>query len=132
MRPRLIGLALACVVATGALAVSMASAAPSKGSDPLTYYLTDCTDESSYTAFKQRSQGAALFLANGSGIFIAVAAVSDRDQFAQDHSFIPAGTVFFETPGFAGPNRLPTITCTNFSPLSETWSRLTGYIVPSN
>jgi len=131
MRPTLIGIALACVVATGAIAGSVATAAPVNGSDPLTYNLTNCTDGSSYTAFKQRSQGAALFLADGSGIFIAVAAVSDRDQYAQDGSFIPVGTVFFATPGFAGPNKRPTITCTNFSPLSETWSRLTGYIVPS-
>jgi hypothetical protein len=131
MRVRLTGVAFTCALALAAMVVGSAAADPSKGSDPLTYSLTNCTDGSSFTAFKQRSQGAALFLADGSGIFIAVAAVSDRNQYAQDGTFIPVGTVFFETPGFAGPNGLPTITCTNFSPLSETWSRLTGYIVPS-
>lgn len=130
MRVRLTGVAFTCALALAAMVVGSAAADPSNGSDPLTYSLTSCTDGKSYTALKQRSEGAALFLTDGR-IFIAMAAVSDRNQYAQDGTFIPEGTVFFETPGFAGTNGLPTITCTNFSPLSETWSRLTGYIVPS-
>jgi hypothetical protein len=111
--------------------VGVATADPTNGSDPLTYTFSDCTDGSSFQAIKQRSQGAALFLADGSGIFVAMKAVSDRDQTAPDGTFIEDGTVFFETPGFSGPNKQPTITCTNFSPLSETWARVTGYIAPT-
>jgi hypothetical protein len=121
--------AFACALALAATVVGVASADPSNGSDPLLYEFTDCTDGSSFEAIKQRSEGAALFLTDGSGrIFVAMAAVSDRDQVAPDGTFIEEGTVFFETRGFTGTNNLPTITCTNFSPLSETWARVTGYI----
>lgn len=129
MRLRLAGVAFAGAVALAATVVGVATADPSKGSDPLLYEFTDCSDGSSFTAIKQRSEGAALFLTDGSGrIFIAMAAISDRDQEALDGTFIEEGTVFFQTPGFTGQNGLPTITCTNFSPLSETWSSITGYI----
>jgi len=129
MRLRLAGIAFACALALAATVVSVATADPSKGSDPLLYEFTDCSDGSGFTAIKQRSEGAALFLTDGSGrIFIAMAAISDRLQTAQDGTVIEEGTIFFQTPGFTGRNDLPTITCTNFSPLSETWSSITGYI----
>jgi hypothetical protein len=129
MRLRLAGVAFAGAMALAATVVGVATADPSKGSDPLLYEFTACSDGSSFTAIKQRSEGAALFLTDGSGrIFIAMAAISDRDQEALDGTFIEEGTVFFQTPGFTGQNGLPTITCTNFSPLSETWSSITGYI----
>jgi hypothetical protein len=128
MRLRSAGVAFACA----ATVVGVAGADPSNGGDPLTYSFTNCTDGSSFEAIKQRSEGAALFLTDGSGIFVAMAAVSDRDQIAPDGTFIEEGTVFFATPGFSGRNKLPTITCTNFSPLSQTWARVTGYIARSN
>jgi hypothetical protein len=129
MRLRLAGVAFACALAVAATVVGVATADPSNGSDPLLYEFTDCTEGLSFEAIKQRSEGAALFLTDGSGrIFVAMAAVSDRDQTAPDGTFIEEGTVFFETPGFTGRNKLPTITCTNFSPLSETWASVTGYI----
>ncbi len=129
MRPGRAGVAFTCALALAATVVGAASADPSNGSDPLEYEFTNCTDGTSFEAIKQRSEGAALFLTDGSGrIFVAMAAVSDRDQTAPDGTFIEEGTVFFMTPGFTGRNKLPTITCTNFSPLSLTWARVTGYI----
>jgi hypothetical protein len=89
-------------LAFAATVVGVGTADPSYGSDPLTYSFTNCTDGSNFEAIKQRSEGAALFLADGSGIFVAMAAVSDRDQIAPDGTFIEEGTVFFETPGFSG------------------------------
>jgi hypothetical protein len=121
--------AFACALVLAATGVDVGTADPSNGSDTLVYEFTNCTDGSSFEAIKQRSEGAALFLTDGSGrIFVAMKAVSDRDQTAPDGTFIEEGTVFFETPGFSGPNMRPTITCTNFSPLSLTWARVTGYI----
>ena len=99
MRLRRAGVAFACALAFAATVVGVATADPSNGSDPLTYSFTDCSDGSSFEAIKQRSEGAALFLTDGSGIFVAMAAVSDRDQIAPDGTFIEEGTVFFETPG---------------------------------
>ena len=131
MRLRRAGFAFACALAFAGTIVGVAGADPSNGSDPLMYSFTNCTDGSSFEAIKQRSEGAALFLTDGSGIFVAMAAVSDRDQIAPDGTFIEEGTVFFATPGFSGRNKLPTITCTNFSPLSQTWARVTGYIARS-
>ena len=131
MRLRRAGLAFACALAFAGTIVGVAGADPSNGSDPLMYSFTNCTDGSSFEAIKQRSEGAALFLTDGSGIFVAMAAVSDRDQIAPDGTFIEEGTVFFATPGFSGRNKLPTITCTNFSPLSQTWARVTGHIARS-
>ena len=127
MRLRRIAVPFACVLAVAATQVGVATADPTKGSDPLLYTMTDCSDGSSFQAIKQRGEGAALFLTDGSGIFVAMKAVSDRDQIV-DGTLIEEGTVFFETPGFSGPNNQPTITCTNFSPLSQSWSSLTGYI----
>jgi hypothetical protein len=40
------------------------------------------------------------------------------------------GQVLFATPGF-DTNDLPTITCTNTSPVSGIRARVTGYIAPS-
>ena len=129
MRLRLGAVSFACALALAATVVGVATADPSNGSDTLEYEFTNCTDGSSFEAIKQRSQGAALFLTDGSGrIFVAMAAVSDRNQEAPDGTFIAEGTVFFQTPGFTGRNELPTITCTNFSPLSLTWASVTGYI----
>jgi hypothetical protein len=63
------------------------------------------------------SQAAALHLLDGSGNFIAMEAVVLRDQRVNG-TFYAEGTVLFATPGFSGTNGLPTITCTNTSPLS--------------
>jgi hypothetical protein len=131
MQLRRLAVAFLFVFGLATMQVGVATADPTNGSDPLMYTFADCTDGSSFQAIKQRSQGAALFLADGSGIFVAMKAVSDRDQTAPDGTFIEEGTVFFETPGFSGPNKQPTITCINFSPLSETWARVTGYIAPT-
>jgi hypothetical protein len=128
MRLKRSAVAFAFVLGLATTQVGVATADPSNGSDPLAYSFTDCTDGSSFQAFKQRSQGAALFLADGSGVFVAMKAVSDRDQTAPDGTFYEEGFVFFETPGFSGRNGLPTITCTNFSPLSQTWALVTGYM----
>jgi hypothetical protein len=129
MRLRQSAVVFACVLGLATVQVGIATADPTNGGNVLMYEFTNCTGGvQDFDAIKQHSQGAALFLADGSGIFVAVKAVSDRNQEAQDGTPIAAGTVFFETPGFAGPNGLPTITCTNFSPLSETWALVTGYI----
>jgi hypothetical protein len=46
-------------------------------------------------------------------------------------TFYADGTVLFNTPGFSGINGLPTVTCTNTSPVSGLMTRVTGYIAPS-
>ena len=46
-------------------------------------------------------------------------------------TFYADGTVLFETPGFSGTNGLPTITCTNTSPVSGITARVTGYVAPT-
>ena len=53
-RLRLAGVAFAGVLALAATVVGVAAADPSKGSDPLLYEFTDCSDGSSFEAIKQR------------------------------------------------------------------------------
>jgi len=97
MRLRRSAIPFACVLAVAATQVGVATADPTKGSDPLLYTMTDCSDGSSFQAVKQRSEGAALFLTDGSGIFVAMKAVSDRPQYATDGTFVPEGTVLPRT-----------------------------------
>jgi hypothetical protein len=115
---------LACLsVIAGSVLGGVAKADPSNDTT-LTYEFTQCVASNgaavpNFQAVKQPSQGAALHLLDGSGNFVLMKAV-DLD-----------GNVLFEVPGFSGRNGLPTITCTNTSPLSGTTARVTGYIAPS-
>jgi hypothetical protein len=65
-----------------------------------------------------------LHLVDGRGNFIAVKAVVDGTQTVNGTLYVD-GTVLFSTPGFSGPNGLPTITCTTTSPLSDIKERVT-------
>jgi hypothetical protein len=119
---------LTFVSALGGGSVGIANAEPDNGKT-VTYEFTDCTSGSDFEAVKQLGQAAALHLVNGPGNFVAMKSVVLGDQTV-DGSFYADGTVLFETPGFSGPNGLPTITCTNTSPTSRITSRVTGYIAP--
>lgn len=79
---------------------------------------------------KQPSEAAALHLADDTGNFVAMKAVVLGNQTVNG-TFYADGTILFETPGFSGPNGLPTITCTNTSPVSGITARVTGYIAPT-
>ena len=131
MRLRRSAVPFACVLAIAVTQVGVATADPTKGSDPLLYTMSGSPTVQVFKRSSNEAKVRRVFLTDGSGVFVAMKAVSDRDQYAPDGTFIPEGTVFFETPGFSGPNKHPTITCTNFSPLSQTWSSLTGYIAPT-
>jgi hypothetical protein len=120
---------LACLGALASALAGIASAAPDNG-HTLTYRFTACTSGPDFDAVKQPSQGAALHLVDGSGNFVAMKSVVLDDQTV-DGTFYADGTVLFETPGFSGPNGLPTITCTNTSPISGITARVTGYIAPT-
>jgi hypothetical protein len=119
---------LTFVSALGGGSVGIANAEPDNGKT-VTYEFTDCTSGSDFEAVKQLGQAAALHLVNGPGNFVAMKSVVLGDQTV-DGTFYADGTVLFETPGFSGPNGLPTITCTNTSPTSRITSRVTGYIAP--
>ena len=119
---------LTFVSALGLGSVGIANAEPDNGKT-VTYEFTDCTSGSDFEAVKQLGQAAALHLVNGPGNFVAMKSVVLGDQTV-DGTFYADGTVLFETPGFSGPNGLPTITCTNTSPTSLITSRVTGYIAP--
>lgn len=120
---------LICISALAAGLGGVASAEPDNA-NTLTYTFTSCTSGSDFQAVKQLSQAAALHLLDGSGIFVAMKAVVFGDQTVSG-TFYADGTVLFETPGFSGTNGLPTITCTNTSPVSEITARVTGYIAPT-
>lgn len=118
----------------GCVLGGVAYADPSNG-NTLTYNFTQCVASTGgsvpdFQAVKQLSQAAALHLVNNSGNFIAMKAVVLGDQTVNG-TFYADGTVLFATPGFTGTNGLPTITCTNTSPLSGITERVTGYIAPS-
>lgn len=121
----------ATMVFVSALAASFGGAANAHPNNDktLTYEFTSCTSGSAFQAAKQPGEAAALHLLDGSGIFVAMKAVALGDQTVNG-TFYADGTVLFETPGFSGTNRLPTITCTNTSPTSGIRSRVTGYIAP--
>jgi hypothetical protein len=125
----------ACLTAiAGTVLGGVAKADPSNGKT-LTYTFTQCVASGGgarpdFQAVKQLSQAAALHLLDGSGNFVAMKAVVLGDQTV-DGTFYADGTVLFETPGFSGKNGLPTITCTNTSPLSGITERVTGYIAPT-
>jgi hypothetical protein len=119
---------------TGSVLGGVANADPSNG-NTLTYDFTECVASTGgpvpdFQAVKQLSQAAALHLLDGSGNFVAMKAVVLGDQTVNG-TFYADGSVLFETPGFSGTNGLPTITCTNTSPLSGILERVTGYIAPS-
>jgi hypothetical protein len=100
----------------------------------VTYGFTDCVDSDGdavldFQAVKEFSEGAALHLLDGSGTFVAMKAVVDGDQTVNG-TFYADGTILFATPGF-DTNGLPTITCTNTSPVSGITALVTGYIAPS-
>ena len=119
---------LTLVSAFGVGSVGIANAEPDNGKT-VTYEFSDCTSGSDFEAVKQLGQAAALHLVGGRGNFVAMKSVVLGDQTV-DGTFYADGTVLFETPGFSGPNGLPTITCTNTSPTSGITSRVTGYIAP--
>jgi hypothetical protein len=120
---------LVCISALAAGFGGVAIADPDNGKT-LTYTFTDCTSGPDFQAVKQLSEAAALHLVDGSGNFIAMKAVVLDDQTVNG-TFYADGTVLFATPGFSGPNGLPTITCTNTSATSGITSRVTGYIAPT-
>ena len=121
--------ALVCVSALAGSLGSVATAEPNNDKT-LTYAFTECTSGSDFEAVKQPSEAAALHLVGGSGNFVAMKAVVLGDQTVNG-TFYADGTVLFATPGFLGPNGLPTITCTSTSPVSGITSRVTGYIAPT-
>src|SRR5437588_381956 len=99
---------LACLsAAAGSIFVGAASADPSNA-NTLTYSFTQCVSSSGasvadFQAVKQLSQAAAQHLVDGSGNFVAMAAVVLGDQTVNG-TFYADGTVLFQTPGFAGTN----------------------------
>ena len=107
----------------------VANAAPDNG-NTLTYSFTECSSGSDFEAVKQESEAAALHLADGSGKFVAMTAIVAGDQTV-DGTFYEDGTTLFETAGFTGRNKLPTITCLNTSPLSGITAWVTGYVAPT-
>jgi hypothetical protein len=135
MRLRRSAATFVCVSAVvGGVLGGVANADPGN-SRTLTYYFTQCVASTGgsvpdFQAVKQLSQAAALHLLNGSGNFVAMNAVVLGDQTVNG-TFYADGTVLFATPGFSGTNGLPTITCTNTSPLSGITERVSGYIAPT-
>ena len=129
MRLRRSMAALVCVSALAGSFGGAASAEPNNDKT-LTYVFTDCTSGSDFEAVKQPSEAAALHLVGGTGNFVEMKAVVEGDQTVNG-TFYADGTVLFATPGFTGPNQLPTITCTSTSPVSGITSRVTGYIAPT-
>ena len=118
-----------------AAAGSVLGGVANAGPNTLTYDFTQCVASAGgsvpdFQAVKQLSQAAALHLPDGSGNFIVMEAVVLGDQTVNG-TFYADDTVLFATPGFSGTNGLPTITCTNTSPLSGITARVTGYIAPS-
>lgn len=114
--------ALLALVGGGAASPAAASADPSTPRT-LTYELTDCSGPAgtptSFDAVKQPSQGAALHLTEGRGVFIAVRAVD-----------VETGELLFATPGFER-NGLATITCSLVNPRSGRTQLVTGRIAPA-
>ena len=116
------------LVASMALAGLMLSAtAPPAAADPstpatLTYHFTNCTGPAGtpvvLDAVKQPGGAAALHLADGSGIFIAVQAVD-----------VESGTILFSTPGFEH-NGLPAVACLLIHPVTQTLQSVVGKIAP--
>jgi hypothetical protein len=122
----------AALVCVSALAAGFGGAAMAEPNNDhtLTYTFTSCTFGPDFQAVKQLSEAAALHLVDGRGNFIAMKSVVLGDQTVNG-TFYADGTVLFATPGFSGPNGLPTITCTNTSATSGITSRVTGYIAPT-
>ncbi len=122
-------IAASCVATLAASFEGAAIAAPDNN-QTLTYQFTSCTSGPDFQAVKQPSEGAALHLLDGRSNFVAMKAVVLGDQTVNG-TFYADGTVLFETLGFSGRNRLPTITCTNTSRVSGITARVTGYIAPT-
>jgi len=124
---------LACLsVIAGSVLGGSAQADPSN-TGTVTYDFSDCVTSDGeavedFQAVKQFSEGAALHLLDG-GNFVAMKAVVLGPQTVNG-TFYEDGQVLFATPGF-DRNGLPTITCTNTSPVSGITARVTGYIAPS-
>ena len=124
----------ACLsVIAGSVLGGSAQADPSN-TGTVTYDFTDCVastggDVEDFQAVKQFGEGAALHLLDGSGNFVAMKAVVEGNQTVNGTDYVH-GQVLFATPGF-DTNGLPTITCTNTSPVSGITARVTGYIAPS-
>jgi len=120
-------------VIAGSVLGGSAQADPSN-TGTVTYDFTDCVastggDVEDFQAVKQFGEGAALHLLDGSGNFVAMKAVVEGNQTVNGTDYVH-GQVLFATPGF-DTNGLPTITCTNTSPVSGITARVTGYIAPS-
>jgi hypothetical protein len=124
MRIRRCALVVACASALAGGLAGVATADPDNV-NTLTYSFTDCTSGSDFQTVKL-SQAAGQHLVGTSGIFVTMKAVVLGDQTVNG-TFYADGTVLFATPGFSGPNGLPTVTCTNTSPLSGITSRVTGH-----
>jgi hypothetical protein len=135
MRLKRCAATFACVAAIAASVLGGAASADPSNDNTLTYNFTQCVASAGgsvpdFQAVKELSQAAALHLLDGSGNVVAMKAVVLGDQTVNG-TFYADGTVLFATPGFSGTNGLPTITCTNTSPLSGILERVTGYIAPS-
>ncbi len=111
----------AVVCVTGALPGAGAWAAPSTART-LTYEFTGCTGPAgtptAFDAVKQPGEAAALHLADGTGNFIAMAAID-----------VATGDLLFMTPGFEN-NDLSTVTCSVINPRNDRLQLVTGLIVP--
>jgi hypothetical protein len=128
MRLKRLGATLTCVSVFAVGWVGTATAEPDNEKTVL-YSFTDCTSGPDFEAVKQFGQAAALHLSDDRGNFVAMKAVVLGDQTVNG-TFFADGAVLFETLGFSGRNGLPTITCTNTSPVSGITLRVTGYIAP--
>jgi len=114
-------------VSVGLLAGMLTATAPLAAAHPstpatLTYHFTDCSGPAgtptTFDAVKQPGSAAALHLADGSGIFIAVQAID-----------VASGAVLFRTPGF-DHNGLPTVACQLMHPVTLTLQSVIGVIAP--
>ena len=105
----------------GALLATGALAAPSTP-NTLTYEFSGCTGPAgtpvAFDAVKQPGEAAALHLTDGSGNFVAMAAVD-----------VASGDLLFATPGFEH-NDLATVTCSVINPRNGRLQLVTGLIVP--
>lgn len=126
---------LACLSAIAGSVLGGSAQADPSNTGTVTYGFTACVASSGgavadFQAVKQFSQAAALHLLDGSGNFVAMKAVVEGNQTVNGIVY-ENGQVLFATAGFSGRNGLPTITCTNTSPVSGIKARVTGYIAPS-
>jgi hypothetical protein len=115
-------LALAGVLVSVFLAGAPVAEAHPSTPDTLTYHFTDCRGPAgtppTLDGVKQPGGAAAVHLADGRGIFVAVQATD-----------VETGMVLFSTPGFAH-NQLPTVACLLIHPVTQRLQSVVGMIAP--